>query len=397
MSAQENNALIIRQENVATVISTVPSAYSDNIASHDRCIAVGNELLAEIQQHGMTPELDQKAADFIRKSAATVKVMMSRRSASTKLMDEIRSVFTQMEAEVNPTNAKSVAYELQKCRNDYAAQQYAVAEKARQEAAAQEEARIAVNKYRLDVKEDYRLLFNAKLEADSDILITKYKEVTLATYGDTFAEIKRWNCSLAPAWFMELRTTVPAPHGVSPDQVTAIRGEVLGEMIRAAQEQYRFEMESTRDRLLELLPSKKKELENIATGVGDAKKLVAQSDHQLECEIKTQLADNLKESYSKADNKGLLEAQGLFAQAAAQATVVVPHVKQKKIISLVNGRGILGVIALWWEHEGKSLTTAELEKMFKKQLTFCTKLANQPSPIFIDDPNVAYNTEVMAK
>ena len=53
---------------------------------------------------------------------------------------------------------------------------------------------------------------------------------------------------------------------------------------------------------------------------------------------------------------------------------------------------------MWWSKEGQFLPIEELSKIFKKQLTFCEKVANdKDNPEFIKSPFVRYEEEVKAK
>lgn len=113
---------LVKQENVEMIVKNAPQSYNENQISHDRCIETGKKLLADIQAAGgMNDELDQRAAEFINRARNTVKKMNDKRSPITKLFDEIRTVFTSMENDVDPTKAESVPGKLQKMRNDYAA------------------------------------------------------------------------------------------------------------------------------------------------------------------------------------------------------------------------------------------------------------------------------------
>ena len=53
---------------------------------------------------------------------------------------------------------------------------------------------------------------------------------------------------------------------------------------------------------------------------------------------------------------------------------------------------------MWWSKEGRFLSMEELSKIFKKQITFCEKLANdKDNPELISSPFVRYEDEVKAK
>ena len=82
--------------------------------------------------------------------------------------------------------------------------------------------------------------------------------------------------------------------------------------------------------------------------------------------------------------------------AEAAQPVAKTSVKVSKKIEILNVNGILPIIHMWFSHEGCNLGTDELAKIFKKQITFCEKLANSKDE-FIDDKNIKYVDDVKAK
>lgn len=79
--------VIIKQENIQTIVSAAPQSYSDNKLSCERCISAGQSILNTITTNGgMTDELDKEAALFIEKARKTVKKMNEKRSPVTKLL-----------------------------------------------------------------------------------------------------------------------------------------------------------------------------------------------------------------------------------------------------------------------------------------------------------------------
>ena len=99
---------IIRPENIATIVKAAPESYNENRQSHDRCIKACKELFDNIQKQGMTDQLDQQAALFIDRSRRTLKAMNTRRSAVTKLFDEVRSAYTTIENDIDPTRPGTI-------------------------------------------------------------------------------------------------------------------------------------------------------------------------------------------------------------------------------------------------------------------------------------------------
>ena len=99
---------IIKQENVELIVRNAPLSYQENLISHDRCIEYGQTLLDTIGGGQMTDELDQKAADYIERAKKTVKKMNEKRSPVTRLFDEIRTVYTGLENDIDPSRPGSI-------------------------------------------------------------------------------------------------------------------------------------------------------------------------------------------------------------------------------------------------------------------------------------------------
>ena len=56
------------------------------------------------------------------------------------------------------------------------------------------------------------------------------------------------------------------------------------------------------------------------------------------------------------------------------------------------------VVGMWWAQHGCTLSVAELEKEFRKQLNFCNRLANDKEhPVFIQSEHIEYVDDVKAK
>ena len=90
-------------------------------------------------------------------------------------------------------------------------------------------------------------------------------------------------------------------------------------------------------------------------------------------------------------------ANSLFDQQAAMVQGYTPKSKVKQRIKLLNPEGILPIISLWWSEEGCTLSTDELSKLFKKQITFAEKMANANEPRFVEHESVEYVEQVTAK
>ncbi|MEB3372979.1 hypothetical protein SFC43_04785 [Bacteroides sp. CR5/BHMF/2] len=89
------------------------------------------------------------------------------------------------------------------------------------------------------------------------------------------------------------------------------------------------------------------------------------------------------------------EMNGLFSEQASMQNYQ-PKVKVTQKIELLNSEGIMPILSMWWSKEGCTLSVEELSKLFKKQITFCEKLANKDS-VYIENESVQYIDDVKAK
>lgn len=396
-----NELTIIRPENMNKIMQAAPKSYELNRQSRDNCVNFGQNILHTIQQQGMNDDLDRQAATFIEKARRTVKAMNERRSPVTKLFDQVRTAFTVIENEIDPAKSGTIGYQLQQLRNQYAAKKRAEEEKRQREEMARRQAEEAARKFRMDVEDDFKQQFQ-RLVNDSINQITKAdNELTLENYDDTLARLKSTkdyvDKGLPSKWFENLRTFVRIPSGVNAAEIET---ETKQKLHKQFIEQYIAEVGDNLDYILDRLPSKKTNLEKMAkANAEEAARIKAEMEARQKAEaerLEQERAAREAEEKRKAEMEHKTEEMtSLFNQ---QATVAgyQPKTKVTKKINLLNPEGIMPILSLWWSKEGCTLTVEELAKMFKKQITFCEKLANKED-IFVSDENVEYVDEVKAK
>lgn len=394
---------IIKQENVAAIVKTAPQAYSENTVSHDRCVEFGQGVLQRIHEQGMTDELDQQAATFIERARKTLAKMNSRRSPVTKLFDEIRKAYTLMENDIDPTKSGTVGWQLQQLRNQYAAKKRAEEERKRQELVLRQQHQASVDKYRADCEADYGRKFTALVNGDVNALFEISNMVTLDNYTESYERLKGISTALAADWQLPSGAYLPA--NLKPDETKAIRTEVWARLKPHFMEQYHFEVESNRDNILDMLPSKKKELEAMA-------KADAAKQAQLKAEMErreAEMAAQREAERTKKEEEALRQADmqqqaasinDLFGRQAAAASVAAyqPKTAVKLRLNPLNPEAFMQIVSLWWSKEGCRMSVEELSKTFKKQLAFCEKLANDKSdPVRIESEHIEYVEDVKAK
>ena len=402
--SETNNLPILRQENVQMIAQSAPDTYNTNALSSQRCADYGEKLLAEIQRGGMTDALDKQCADYIDKSKRTLKAMNERRSPITKLFDQIRSEFTGMENTIDPTKKDTVPYKIQQARNAYAAKKREEAERARQEEMRRQQREQALNRYKQESEDDYRRQFDNLVTEKINELTSLNQSLTVENFDEDRNKIKKCNITPGNEWFQQCQCHAHKPYEVTDAEAIEIRQSILNRLSKQFKDQFQAEVGEYRDTITDALPSKNKDLERMA-------KANAEEQARIKAELEAREAAETrrldeerrrKEEEAKAAKQvqqSANEMDGLFAQNAVATPVgYQPKTSVKQKIVCANADGILAAVSMWWSKEGQFLPIEELSKIFKKQLTFCEKVANdKDNPEFIKSPFVRYEEEVKAK
>lgn len=402
MATQESTALV-KQENIQAIVQSAPKAYEIGKMSHDKCLEFGNALLKKIEENGgMNDQLDSEVADYLVRVGTTLKKINDTRTPVTRLFDDIKKVFTTLENDIDKTKTGSLPFRLQALRNAYAKQKFEEAEKKRKEEEARQRAIAVKNQYIQDVKNDYRRLISEAISNSCKTLMDLDNNVTLENYQKTYDFVDDFQIELPLEWYKELKHTIGIPNiPISIDELRQIEIDVKNELYKEFSEQYLYEIESTKVYVLERLPSKKINLEKMAKSSPEEAVLIKEAMETNNVKEAAKMEDERKarelEQQQKAEAaQQMNEMNSLFAMAEAAQPVAKTSVKVSKKIEILNVNGILPIIHMWFSHEGCNLGTDELAKIFKKQITFCEKLANSKDE-FIDDKNIKYVDDVKAK
>lgn len=392
--------MIIRPENMREIMQAAPQCYELNRTSRDNCVNFGQNILHAIHQQGMDDELDKQAAAFIEKARRTVKVMNERRSPVTKLFDQVRAAYTAVENEIDPTKTGTIGYQLQQLRNQYAAKKRAEEEKRQREEMARRQAEEAACKFRMDVEDDFKQKFQDLVNSTLNKITEVDNNLTLENYDNSLAllrSIKATTEDCIPAWIETLHTSRLIPMGI---KVADVEKEIKQKLCKQFCDQYLSEVGDTVDYTIDRLPSKKANLERMAKAdAEEAARIKAEMEARQKAEaerMEQERAAREAEEKRKAEmERGAAEMKSLFDGQAAVAGYQ-PKTKVTKKINLLNPEGIMPILSLWWSKEGCTLSVEELAKIFKKQISFCEKLANKED-IFVRNESVEYVDEVKAK
>lgn len=393
---------LIRQNEIGEISQIALDAIAKNQNSSKSCIDYGNRLLA-IAEQGMNDDVDKSLENYIDKTRKTVALMNDRRKPVTQLFDRIRSGFTQLETAIDPKVAGTPANKAQKLRDQYARKKYEEEERRRREAEriAQVE-RDKASYLEACEKEIYRF-FNQRTNQDINRLISLNSSLTYSNFDEVSAQIDSFDCKFPVKDISGYTFGVMLPSSLSMEEVKAIQKKALDKGF-ALSEQYEFDVQSQKDSIMQLLPSKYNELQAIER----QKKVDAQVAAVREAEMKRKEKEEQerKEKERKAEEerkkqeeelkKSQESVESLFATASSTVSVPQKKVKVKKMIRVRNPKGYADLFNYWWIGEGQYLTKEELEKVFKKQISFAEKAANQNND-FIKSDNLEYVDEIKAK
>lgn len=389
----QNSLTLVSSESMGMVISEAPEVLKANQISCTRCAYFGAALYEKVCEQGMNDELDAEVANYIERSRKTVKAMNERRSAVTKLFDTIRSEFTSLENKIDPAKGGSIAYSLQALRNQYAKRKHEEEERKRREKLMELERAAARNRLENDIETYMREGVTKEIREACSLMEEKYNGVN----HDNCVEVEEYINSQPEKLSDNIVSSLidKKPENITSEEYKHICEIVLSRIWDSLSELYESEIHKAKKYFVTLIPDKLKFLatkENVNASM-EQEEIERRQREQREAELR-QVEEEQKEILKK--NEAKKEMDALFSQSQASVSIDGSKVKVSKKIVLSDAKGILPIISMWWSKEGCNLSVDELTKMFKKQITFCERLANKSDELIMDD-SVSYVDNVTAK
>ncbi|MCX3264785.1 hypothetical protein [Pedobacter agri] len=362
------------------------------------------KLLIDTAASGMSDELDAEINTWQLNAKKALTIMNDRRSPITQLMTKMAKVFTNMEADLDPTKPASYYTQAQNLRNQWAKEKAEL--KRIEEAkikAKQDKDNEAIN-LKAEIAKQVRDLYNQKLFAFKGYMSKLFNGLDLTNATETSAKIKAVAQVYPVDKFNELVPTLFASHH-NNEELTALITEIRDGLYQELSVNYTKNIEAEKNRLTDLIPSRINELNAIAkSSKAEKERLEKEAKERQEREaaqlLKDQEAQKLADQKRIDDEKKMNEAAAAFdAQASiAQLTSEQAKTKESYVIEVSDAQGWGAIFLFWFEHEGKGLTPADIEKKTMKQMkAFAEKKAGiKGGGVFIDNPYVAYIDEVKA-
>lgn len=390
---------LIKLENISDIKNLTFNSYQENSDSVEKCLAYGKALYTDVSQGHMDDSKDEKIKKFIDRVVLTQKAINERRKPVTQMFDKVKKVFTDMENSISIKNAEGVIYMLQKLRNDYAAAKLKAAEEERQRQQREQLLLVSKNNLHAEAIERLHAAVNKALDENIGCLNSLFSDVTLDTIDDVkntiFNYLETFN--IGNYWEKPF-----PPQNIDEETYKQICKSAYLEVKDSINEQYKSEIVSLKDDLLLKLPSKKIELEKIEeqkkTDADAAKKAaeeLARKDADVaakkEAERKAE-EDKRKQAEALSSNKKSMD--DLFNQTAVAP---VTSAKVTKKIEVIDVKGFLNIIQLWWVGEGVNMSIEDLSKKLKFAVSFAEKQANKSDDNLIVSPYIKYVDDVKAK
>lgn len=397
---------LVQQENIMNIGKLAPDALSLNTQSQEKCIQAGNNLLKRIETEGMSDSLDEDIAKYIKRVKQTGDAMNERRIPVTKLFDNIRSIFTEMENSISVKSLSSPAYKLQEARNNYVKKKLNDQERIRKE----DELRLLKIKDKADFRSRVEVelynYFNAYMTDQLQLLVNLNKFISLDNFDKSSESIVSFSVEYPQSHYRKFTSGAMIPSSLSINDAQAIIKEVTDCKYCLFAAQYKEMLSDQRDVIAEVLPSKKQELllieEQRKTDDKTAQQMVDNMERKEKEEndrLEAERAEKERKGKEEISNNQKLEEMGaLFATAMSSSAPSVVKVQTKKKIQIIDQRGFLDILNMWWSNEGCLLCIEELEKKLKPMITSCEKLANDKNnPRLIQSEFIDYIDEIKAK
>ena len=388
----ENQLTVI--ENISDIKSLTVNAMTSNQERAEKALSFGDKLFEKASSQTMDEDMDANIKKYIDKVTLTLKAMNESRKPATQLFDKIKKGFTSLENAISVKESTSVVYKLQQLRNNFAADKIKKAEEERQRIAREQLRLATIENYKNDYKESIHSAVNKAIEVTFKQINGIFSAITIDNIAEKEKEIRVfYDLSF------NIKSVIPPSRPDILDLCTIERTAKMSidENISSACEQYASEVKDFLDDLLIRLSSKKKELEKIAKQNEEDARKAKEELARRDAEEAARKEIERKEEEEKRKQAESLAAGKSNINNLFDVSAITPatNAKVTKKIEIVDARGFLNIIQLWWMGEGINMNIEDLSKKLKFAVTYAEKQANKEN--LIESPYINYIDDVKAK
>lgn len=378
------------------IVAEAPAILDKNKNSLAKAKQVGEELFATIERDGMSDLYDQSLATYIDKLSKTSKAMNDGRKPFTQLVDKFKKMFTEAESEI-----KSFSDKAQALRNQYATKK--MNEQRERERLAQ--LKLDQDKETIDFEKRTTIALSEAvskgLTAAKQKLNAIFEAATLDTLEAVRKQIVDYPISFSREYYDSIQVSL-VPLYIDKADVVEIVIRKKEDTFVDENARYQSGMVAYKRELIEKIPSKKVELEELAKASAEEAERIAAEQAKRKQEEEDKLKREEEEAKRKAENEANVTAAAATTNSivASQATLgfdEAPKVKEGYEITVSNPAGYLVLTQFWFEKEGKKWAIDKFEKMtFARIKKFCEDWAIKNDER-VESPFITYTEIFKAK
>lgn len=392
---------LVKQTELQEIAIKTNSILTENTGRVQRALKAGEILLQAIEQNGMNDDIDEQCNTYLVASRKTLAHISEQRKPVTQLFDNIKKLFTEQEAELDPK--KGTYYpKIQAYRDAWAAHKYELQRKAEEEARR----KLAVDKEKAELAtkvstdfyqwlEDY---LTKHLQGMSNIL----NSATLETIKEVETKIYTYKAIFETEWANAFNPQIRVAY-ISAEESKQIIEESKKDVLMKFREVFSQRTRDHKDDVLRQLPSKERELKAIAEAEANDKKqaelLKAEQKKREQDE-----ADRLKREAAEREQKQKDDAKlkeeeskmnSLFdAQAQISGSDEPKNVRKSLEIVIKHPKAYTQIFMFWFEKEGINLPIDKLERYtLQRMQSFCESWATKEGET-IESPYVEYREAI---
>jgi hypothetical protein len=381
---------IATQDQLQEVIISGSEILKSSELRVSKAVSVGSKLLAEIQENGMSAELDERANKFLVNCRTAKTDIENQRKPITAFFDTIRKQFTEIEAKLDPKKTEELPAAIQFYRDDYVKQ--IKAKEVEKQRLAQ--AKIDKEKELIDIKTSLELQLSAyvnnHISERKQKLQDSFNGITLANFEEKSKALKILVISyqrshfeaFSPNWQRKLvtqeETAVLLSDFIASKDFDLIAVVVVDEIRKFKEE------------LIEKLPSLKTSLDEMAkAGEEEQKRLAAERakrEADAEAKIKADAEAKNKADAEAAEIKKTADQTNAMMNNLELNDTVAPETRDGFKLKLLNKTAIAEIFTFWFQREGITLTLEELEKKSIAQMkAYCEKVGHKSGDLIVSD------------
>ena len=368
------------------IIKTGPEILKSNSERKIKALAVGNNILIEIESKGMDASLDDRCRNYLANINKASKEIQENRKGITQIMDVLKKMYTTVEAEMDIKRDGTIPNKIQGYRDAYAKQLAEEAEKKRKE----------LERQRLKEEEAINIKIHAE-KTVSDRLINAlydfkntinkvFNAISLTDFDTKEKSLKEMNVALPEVTYKKATEyiNIQAKYH-NADEIQALINQGIEQFdIANFEQRWESEIRELQVGLILKLPSKKNELLEIQKASKKEKERLEADRLKREQEEADKLKREQEEAKKKAEEEAEIKKQGevtmnLFEEQAELAQIEqAPETRQGYEIIVSHPVAYTQIFAYWFEREGKNLGLDQLEKKSLGQMkSFCEKHAHK--------------------